>query len=1028
MIDTTGYKHHPFITELSDLICKKTQNNDKGFFIPELAYFAGKIASNMRVDINTKDRGKIPVNIYAILLSISGAGKGHSVGIIENEILKEYKHIFLDETFPKVEERELAKLAQERFLSPSNVDAQGNTKVLEEDMKSRVERDYASYGAYPFTFDSGTTPAVKQLRQKLLMSKIGSISFQVDECYTDDMEILTDRGFILFKNLKKTDLVAQYNSLNGDLTWVKPLRYIERDYKGTIYNFKSRDMDFSVTPNHLVAYVSSKNGITKKAADSLPRSVKFISRPNPSTKGICDHLSDYEKLNILTTLVGNITPSGAWTYKTKNRQKLIEFERLATLTGKGYSREEEYLTCIRFTPEEMASLGFFKTLYDVIPYISDMSSNYAEELANYICFWVNRGIQKDTVFVAEKDLADLIQELFIIAGYKTYLHYCNERTAYRVTYRKTDLNTTIFRKEVHMTAAQYDGTVYCVEVPSGLIVVRRNGKTCIQGNCGSNLLGSTELLNIYLELYDQGMTKLKLVKNTADNVRAEEIDGKTPANMLLFGTPAKVFDGGKTEDCFYEFLEIGFARRCIFGIGHVDKKAYQAKTPEQIYRDLIDPQNDAVISRWRTKLAKLADESKYNWQLDLPDDVAIELLAYKIQCERIADSLPDFEEIQKAELMHRYFKALKLAGAYAFIDESLEITMENLHQAILLVEESGEAFRSIMHREKNYMKLAKYIATAGSEVTHADLSENLPFYKNGVSARNELMTMAMAWGYKNNISIKQYVRDSIDFFKGEILESTDLNKCILSYSTDMAYNYVDAEAPFNQLTKLFCLGGYHWANHKFKDNHRREENALRGFNLIVIDVDEGKHLKLAQECFKDYKYIIYKTKSHCEDNHRFRIVFPTNYVLKMNSEEYKEFMNGIFKWLPFSTDESSNQRSKKWESCSKFEPIVHDEGRCFDVLPFIPKTSRNEQYQKSFAKVQSFSNLERWFATRISAGNRNNQLFKYACALMDTGLSYPDVECQLKEFNRKLIDHLSDEELDSTILKSIASKYSTKEG
>ena len=53
------------------------------------------------------------------------------------------------------------------------------------------------------------------------------------------------------------------------------------------------------------------------------------------------------------------------------------------------------------------------------------------------------------------------------------------------------------------------------------------------------------------------------------------------------------------------------------------------------------------------------------------------------------------------------------------------------------------------------MKLAKYIANVGIEVTHADLNEALPFYKSGVAARNEMMTMAQAWGYKQNILIKK---------------------------------------------------------------------------------------------------------------------------------------------------------------------------------------------------------------------------------------------------------------------------------
>ena len=61
---------------------------------------------------------------------------------------------------------------------------------------------------------------------------------------------------------------------------------------------------------------------------------------------------------------------------------------------------------------------------------------------------------------------------------------------------------------------------------------------------GSNLIGSVDVLTLFLELYDQGIVKQKLTKNTAENQRGEELDGKTPTNMLLFGTPAKLLDGG----------------------------------------------------------------------------------------------------------------------------------------------------------------------------------------------------------------------------------------------------------------------------------------------------------------------------------------------------------------------------------------------------------------------------------------------------------------------------------------------------
>jgi hypothetical protein len=72
MIDLTGVTHHPCMEEIVDVLCAKTANSDRGFFRTEAAYFFGKMAAAMRAKIITKDRGEIPVNIYALALATSG--------------------------------------------------------------------------------------------------------------------------------------------------------------------------------------------------------------------------------------------------------------------------------------------------------------------------------------------------------------------------------------------------------------------------------------------------------------------------------------------------------------------------------------------------------------------------------------------------------------------------------------------------------------------------------------------------------------------------------------------------------------------------------------------------------------------------------------------------------------------------------------------------------------------------------------------------------------------------------------------
>jgi len=713
MIDMTGVQHHPAIEEITEVLCNKTQNTDKGFFRTEVAYFLAKMASNMRATIVTKDRGELPVNIYALALATSGFGKGHSVNIMENEFIRGFKKRFMEDTLPVIAEKSLWDIANDRA-------ARNGSDPQEE--YDKVEAEYRRAGAFPFTFDSGTTPAVKQLRHKLLLANCGSINMQIDEI-------------------------------------------------------------------------------------------------------------------------------------------------------------------------------------------------------------------------------------------------------------------------------------------------------------GSNLIGSVEVLTLFLELYDQGIVKQKLTKNTAENTRGEEMDGKTPTNMLLFGTPSKLLDGGQTEEQFYSFLDTGYARRCLFGIGQHNKQAFNTMTPTEIYNRLIQPTNSNVVNKWANQFHKLADPAVFGWKMVVEDPVAIRLLEYKIECEKAANLLADHEEIRKAELSHRYFKALKLAGAYAFVDESSEVEMDHLMQAILLVEESGAAFQSILNREKAYVKLAKYIADVGTEVTHADLLEALPFYKSGNAARNEMMTLATAWGYKKHIIIKKSFVDGIEFFKGDTLEETNLDELRISYGDHWAYNYLCEKVPFSQLHNLTQSPGMHWAKHHFKNGHRAEENVFAGFNVVVIDVDEGISLEAAHDLMKEYKFLTYTTKRHTDEQNRFRLILLINYVLELDSEEYKEFMNNVMGWLPFKTDESANQRAKKWETFDGGKYHYNLEGEVLDALPFIPKTSKNEQYKQQFQKVESYDNLERWFAQRIATGNRNNNLLKYAMALVDSGMSLIDVTKQVHAFNDKLNTPLDKGEIDSTILVSVAKRF-----
>ncbi|EPW9558162.1 primase C-terminal domain-containing protein [Acinetobacter baumannii] len=546
---------------------------------------------------------------------------------------------------------------------------------------------------------------------------------------------------------------------------------------------------------------------------------------------------------------------------------------------------------------------------------------------------------------------------------------------------------------------------------------------------GANFVGQIEVLNTFLELYDKGLVKDKLVKSTSENVRFERIDGATPTNMLLFGTPSKLLDGGVTEQHLMDMLEMGYARRCLFGMIRHTHKA-DGLSAEDLLEQMFNADHDAFIEDLSNHFATLAELVNVNKDIFIPREVCLSLLEYKLYCEERGRAFNDHEAIKKSEMDHRYFKALKLAGAYAFIDGSPEITNEHVEYAVAMTEASGKAVEELLTPERNHVKLAKYLANSRTELTLADLDQDLPFFKGSRTQKDDMIALAIAWGYKNHIVIHKAFNDGILFLRGKALQETNLDEMILTYSDDMTTGYENALAPFDKLDRLVGLDGHHWINHHLVRGdlvdpetgrslgYRKEDNIIPGFNMLVLDIDGTCQLSTAKMLLRDYKALYYTTKSHTDKVNRFRIILPMTHILELDAKDYKEFFNNVVESLPFDIDESGNHRVKKW--LTNPGEIEYTDGLLFDPLPFIPRTSKNEERKIKLQDQQNLDNLERWVINNIGDGNRNVQLHRYAMILVDAGYRFDEIRRKVLDLNAKCQGPLDEGELTATIFTTVA--------
>ena len=711
-------KYHPLSERIVNILVKKVNNENRHFFRILVGYYLSKCASMMRCNIDTKERGVIPVNMYVLNLMISGAGKGHSTNIMEQEFVSRFKKPFLEKVFPRQAKDNISTLANEKAQNLYH-NNQSILTIAEEAavQESKFEAQFERLGELAFSFDSGTTPAIKQMREKLLLASAGSMNLEIDEV-------------------------------------------------------------------------------------------------------------------------------------------------------------------------------------------------------------------------------------------------------------------------------------------------------------GSNLLTNTDVLTAFLELFDVGLIKQKLTKNTNESIRSEELPGNTPTNLMMFGTPSKLLDGDKIEEQFKDFLETGYARRLLFGYTPKDIMI-RHNTAEERYNQMVDTSLSIEIKAIQNIFTQFASRT-FNPILNVSKENSIKLITYQMDCENRANELKPHLSTHKAELTHRYYKALKLAGAYAFADNDVEITADHLDCAISVIEDSGECFQEMMQKKGAYERLANYLADADTEVTQHELIENLPFYKGTEPARRAMITLATSYGYKHNIIIKKRLQDDIEFFSGETLKETDLNKLSISCSKDITQNFTPSEIPFDQLHKLTRASGYHYTAHSFVHGHRKGTNAIPGFNLLILDCDGDVSIDMVKILLEEYSFCISTTKRHTPEKNRFRLIMPISHTIKLTALDHAKFMMNIFEWLPFSVDEATKDIARKWESHAG--DVIYNQGKLIDATMFIPETKKSEEIKNQLSSTGA-DNIERWFKTCTSVGNRANHLYRYGMILIDSGYAFVKIVETLTAFNTSLDEPISNEQFEKSTLASLAKKY-----
>ena len=167
----------------------------------------------------------------------------------------------------------------------------GKNIPLENHLISHIARKSAPYQV------RGTSILTRVYKDLMLRDIYREAQF----CYQDGTQVLTDRGFIDFKELKLEDKIATTPLESGELQYRKPKAIHSFDYNGDMYHFKTRQVDCAVTPNHRMVVQDTMGEWKISRADQVKESYKFRASHTGWNEGIEAEDIDFAGEKVIAT-------------------------------------------------------------------------------------------------------------------------------------------------------------------------------------------------------------------------------------------------------------------------------------------------------------------------------------------------------------------------------------------------------------------------------------------------------------------------------------------------------------------------------------------------------------------------------------------------------------------------------------------------------------------------------------------------------------------------------------------------------
>lgn len=323
-------------------------------------------------------------------------------------------------------------------------------------------------------------------------------------CYDDQTQVLTDRGFVLFKDMQPDDRVAEFDPATRSVLYRKPLAKQAYAYKGKMVRFSSSRVDLLVTPEHRMLVTKSGKMQTMRA-DALklsgsslkvPLSGKFVGENTGITA------EDARLIGWIVSEGSLDTSDYAFriTIYQKKEPQVAQIDMLLRRLGLKFSKKLDKRTgvygfriCAVDSRKIVARLFNNADIRRLSRDLLRSSLNVLEAAFETLMSGDGscKGNGSGYYATTSMELADDFQELCHKTGRACAI---KKRTADTNFKKDSEIyicgirnfpNGELFNVTTpdRNHDVDYDGMVYDVTTTTGYFMVRRNGVVCVSGNC-----------------------------------------------------------------------------------------------------------------------------------------------------------------------------------------------------------------------------------------------------------------------------------------------------------------------------------------------------------------------------------------------------------------------------------------------------------------------------------------------------------------------------------------------------------------